>query len=196
MFFQTFNPQNDRIWAEEAPDTEERVAERVQKAESVMVWAAISARGKTPLVFVDQKTKIDRHVYMDMLRAHLIPWANNAFGDDEWTFQQDGAPGHKAIETQDFLRENCPDFISVDTHWRNNDGEWPSNSPDLNPLDYTMWSILEEKACAKPHPNVESLKRALKKAWNEISLDTLVKIVDNFPKRLKACIEANGGHFE
>ena len=64
------------------------------------------------------------------------------------------------------------------------------------PLDYAVWSILEEKACSKPHPNVESLKQALKKAWNEISLDTLVKIVDNFPKRLKACIDANGGHFE
>uniref|UniRef100_A0A914ENR7 Uncharacterized protein n=1 Tax=Acrobeloides nanus TaxID=290746 RepID=A0A914ENR7_9BILA len=53
-----------------------------------------------------------------------------------------------------------------------------------------------QKACAKPHSNVESLKRALKKAWNEITLDTLVKIVDNFPKRLKACVDAKGGHFE
>ena len=100
-----------------------------------MIWAAISARGKTPLMFVDQKTKIDRHVYMEMLRAHLIPWANNAFSDDEWTFQQDGAPGHKDIETQNFIRANCPDFISVDTHWRNNDGEWPPNLPDFG----TLW---------------------------------------------------------
>ena len=70
------------------------------------------------------------------------------------------------------------------------------DSPDLNPLDYAVWSILEEKACQKPYPNVESLKKALKKAWKEINLDTLVKIVDNFPKRLKACIDVKGGHFE
>uniref|UniRef100_A0A914EH31 Transposase n=1 Tax=Acrobeloides nanus TaxID=290746 RepID=A0A914EH31_9BILA len=44
--------------------------------------------------------------------------------------------------------------------------------------------------------NVESLKKALTKAWNEITLDTLVKIVDNFPKRLKKCIDSNGGYFE
>uniref|UniRef100_A0A914C9K6 Transposase n=1 Tax=Acrobeloides nanus TaxID=290746 RepID=A0A914C9K6_9BILA len=62
------------------------------------------------------------------------------------------------------------------------------------PFNYAVWSILKEKACSKPHPTVESLKRALKKAWNEISLETF-KIVDNFPKRLKACIDANGGHF-
>ena len=55
------------------------------------------------------------------------------------------------------------DFISRD--------EWPSNSPDLNPMNYSVWSILEEKACAKPHYNFESLKRALTKAWNEIMED-------------------------
>src|SRR3569623_1815325 len=93
-------------------------------------------------------------------------------------------------ETQDFLRANCPDVITVATHWRNPTGKWPPNSPDLNPMDYAIWAILQEKACQKPHPNVESLKRALKKAWDEITLADL----DNFPKRLQACIDANGGH--
>uniref|UniRef100_A0A914EK88 Transposase n=1 Tax=Acrobeloides nanus TaxID=290746 RepID=A0A914EK88_9BILA len=106
------------------------------------------------------------------------------------------APAHKARETQNFLRDNCPDVITVDVHWRNTNGEWPPNSPYLNPLDYAIWSILMEKACQKLHPNVESLKRALKKAWKEITLADLVKIGDNFPKRLQACIDANGGHFE
>jgi hypothetical protein len=183
-----FNPQNDRIWAEEPPETEERVAERVQKAASVMVWAAISARGKTPLVFVEQGVKIDRNVYMDLIREHLLPYAEEDFDGEQWCFQQDSAPAHKANDTQDMLREECPDFISRD--------EWPPYSPDLNPLDYSVWSILEEKACPKSHPNVESLKRALLKAWDEIDVETLAKIVDNFPKRLEKCVAANGGHFE
>uniref|UniRef100_A0A914DZM9 Uncharacterized protein n=1 Tax=Acrobeloides nanus TaxID=290746 RepID=A0A914DZM9_9BILA len=51
---------------------------------------------------------------------------------DGWCcFQQDEAPGHKAIKTQQFLSENCPDFIKVNTHWRCADGEWPTSSPDL-----------------------------------------------------------------
>uniref|UniRef100_A0A914CFL9 Uncharacterized protein n=1 Tax=Acrobeloides nanus TaxID=290746 RepID=A0A914CFL9_9BILA len=69
----------------------------------------------------------------------------------------------------------------------------PKPFTDVFPeIDIDKWSILEEKACQKPHPNVESLK----KAWKEITLETLVKIVDNFPMRLKACINARGGHFE
>jgi len=49
-----------------------------------------------------------------------------------------------------------PDFIAA--------SDWPSASPDLNPLDYALWSRLEAMACTKRHPNLESLKRALIKA--------------------------------
>uniref|UniRef100_A0A914D5I8 Uncharacterized protein n=1 Tax=Acrobeloides nanus TaxID=290746 RepID=A0A914D5I8_9BILA len=49
---------------------------------------------------------------------------------------------------------------------------------------------------AKLHTTVESLKRALIKAWDEISVDTLKKIIDDVPRRLKACVEADGSHFE
>ncbi len=73
---------------------------------------------------------------------------------------------------------------------------WPSNSPDLNPLDYSVWSILETKACATQHASVDSLKKTLKKVWAEITVDELACIVENFLKRLNACISAQGGHFE
>ncbi|TKR62314.1 hypothetical protein L596_026296 [Steinernema carpocapsae] len=39
---------------------------------------------------------------------------------------------------------------------------------------------------------VESLKRALQKAWKEISPELTIRIVDQFPKRLQACINAEG----
>jgi len=74
--------------------------------------------------------------------------------------------------------------------------EWPPYSPDLNPLDYSVWSVLEAKASAKRHNNPEQLKRSLMAAWEEIDEDYLRATIDDFPKRLKACIEAKGGHFE
>ena len=40
-----------------------------------------------------------------------------------------------------------------------------------------------------------SLDRSLKKAWAEIPMEMISKIVDEFPKRLKKCVAANGGHF-
>ena len=121
-----FNPQNHRIWAENAPEINERVVERTQKPKSVMVCAAITSTGKTSLVFVEEGVKINRWNYMEMLEEHLLPWASDLFGDEEWCFQQDSAPAHKANDTQDWLSEYCPDFITRE--------EWPPNSYDLNLL--------------------------------------------------------------
>jgi len=43
---------------------------------------------------------------------------------------------HQAKATQDFLQTVVPDFISAK--------ECPAHSPDLNPLDYSVWDILQE----------------------------------------------------
>ena len=61
-------------------------------------------------------------------------------------------------------------------------------------MDFYVWSILENKACSTH--TVDLLKQALQKAWNEITVEEITAIVDNFPERLKACIAAKGGHFE
>ncbi|KAK6038447.1 hypothetical protein COOONC_24048 [Cooperia oncophora] len=71
--------------------------------------------------------------------------------------------------------------------------EWPASSPDLNPLDYNLWSYLESKACATPHPNLDSLKAALIREWDEIDD---APVIDAFPKRLRAVVRAKGGRIE
>jgi hypothetical protein len=78
---------------------------------------------------------------------------------------------HKAYDTQILLGQ-FPDFISRD--------EWPANSSYLNPLDYSIWSILEAKACVKPLKDIESLKCALIQALDEITPEILAKIEITF----------------
>ena len=51
------------------------------------VCAAITHDGKTPLVFVEAGVKIDQYVYREMLQDHLIPWAEEHFGEEYWCFQ-------------------------------------------------------------------------------------------------------------
>uniref|UniRef100_A0A914C532 DDE-1 domain-containing protein n=1 Tax=Acrobeloides nanus TaxID=290746 RepID=A0A914C532_9BILA len=86
------------------------------------------------------------------------------------------------------IRDNVPEFIEVDISPPRDNGEWPSNSPDLNVMDYSIWSILEAEACSKPHQSIDALKKSLTKAWNNISQDVIDLAVDDFPKRLKKCI--------
>lgn len=185
---QCYNRQNSRMWSAEPPSPDDRIVARSQKPKSVMVWAGVTHDGKTPLVFIPEGVKVNQDVYRAMLQSQVLPWTRDHFGNRHWTFQQDSAPSHKARKTQEWLGENFPDFITSD--------EWPPYSPDLNPLDFSIWSMLESKACAKPHNSIEGLKRSLKKAWNKISIKTVAKVVDNFPKRLQLCITSRGGHFE
>ncbi|KIH46370.1 hypothetical protein ANCDUO_23579 [Ancylostoma duodenale] len=63
-------------------------------------------------------------------------------------------------------------------------------------MDYSVWAILEEKACAKGYGSVNVLKFSLKKAWENIPQDQLRAAVESYPKRLKAVIKAKGGHIE
>ena len=47
-----------------------------------------------------------------------------------YIFQQDSAPAHRAWATVEFLERETPRFISPLL--------WPLNSPDLNPVDYSV----------------------------------------------------------
>ena len=60
-------------------------------------------------------------------------------------------------------------------------------------MDFAIWGILAKKACEKPHPNVESLKRSLKKAWEDLDEQTIRNCCANVHKRLEAVVEATVG---
>jgi len=44
---------------------------------------------------------------------------------------------HRARETVELLKAETPDFIPP--------ARWAPNSPDLSPVDYTIWSVMHEK---------------------------------------------------
>jgi hypothetical protein len=136
-----------------------------------------------------------RYYREQILDRVLLPWARRHFGRRHWCFQQDGAPSHKAEEVQNWIRDNFPDFISVNIS-KKRPGQWPPNSPDLNPLDYAIWGILEAAIYGRKFRTIEELKAALQEAWERIDLNVLASSVDNWRKRLRACVQANGGYFE
>jgi inhibitor of nuclear factor kappa-B kinase subunit alpha len=116
------------------------------------------------------------------------PLNTTVFSGQKRIFQQDSAPDHKAKMTQEWLRRNVPAFISAE--------DWPSGSPDLNPLDYKLQAVLEDMDCQKHHNNLDSLKRSLMKAAAEIPLKTVCAAIAEWLEHLKACIRAEGGHFD
>ena len=118
----------------------------------------------------------------------MLPEARKLFKNKFWTFQQDSAPAHAAKSVVRFLTENVPDLISPQ--------EWPPSSPDLNPLDYSIWAILEKRACRKLHRNLATLKASLRREWARLDLETIENAINSWPERLKKCAALKGERFE
>jgi len=93
----------------------------------------------------------------------------------------------KAKTTQGWLQRNLLAFISA--------GNLLSGSADLQPLNNKLWALLEDMVCQKHHNSLENLRRSLVKAMAEIPLETEHVATAEWPERLKACVEAQGGHF-
>ena len=114
--------------------------------------------------------------------------SKTTFNNQSFVFQQDGAPAHTSKVTQSWLKEKIPDFLSKD--------EWPPSSPNLNPMDYSIWSILITNACARPHTNVESLKKSLSSEWIKIPDENLRAAVEAVSGRLQDVISKKGSYIE
>jgi transposase len=186
----SFNKKNDLVIGKSAKDipAHVKVVTRRQKPQSVMVWAAVSRTWKSPLIFVPPGVKVTAKNYIEDVLIPMSVEAKKHFKNRPWTLQQDGATSHTANITQTWCRENLPRF------W--NKEMWPPSSPDLNPLDFCVWGLLESKACSKPHQNLEDLKATLAKEWDRIPQETLRAATTDFRNRLEAVIAANGGHIE
>jgi len=66
--------------------------------------------------------------------------------------------------------------------------EWPSNSPDLNPIE-NLWGILKRKVDQRRPETLEELVAASKSEWSLIPLSTVRACIDSMSKRLNSVTE-------
>ena len=73
-----------------------RTVEHFQGEKKVMVWAAVSKKGKFPVVFVEPGVKINAAYYKIHILENVVRLQSQLmFNEDNWTFQQDSAPAYK-----------------------------------------------------------------------------------------------------
>ena len=89
-------------------------------------------------------------------------------GGRPWVWQQDSAPAHKSKETQSWLQKKCYDFVPF-SHC----------SPfflDLNPLDYFVWSYVENITNMTSHNTKASLIATIRRVFAELPLALVEKV--------------------
>ena len=109
--------------------------------QSLMVLVGVSKMGCTHLIFVDTGVKINGCYYREVLVIQQLLTAIWQVSGDFFVFQQDSASAHRARETIKLLQWETPTFISPDL--------WPLNSPDLNPVDYKIWGVMQDRVYQK-----------------------------------------------
>ncbi len=71
--------------------------------------------------------------------------------------------------------------------------DWPSMSPDLNPIEH-LWGILKRKVEECKVSNIHQLSDVVMEEWKRTPVATCEALVNSKPKRVKAVLENNGGH--
>ena len=73
---------------------------------------------------------------------------------------------------------------------------WTPSSPDINPLDFAIWSILEREVSTRYRPLSNSLKAVILSAWTKLDEKVVWRSCASLRARLKRNIKEKGSHFE
>lgn len=184
---QKVNRRNNRWLCESV--TNVPIVMKTKFTATVMVLGVVSNEGDImDPYFFSQGLKINADVYLEVLRDVVVPWMKKVANGRHFIYQQDGAPAHNAKKVQDFLRANVPQFWPKDM--------WPPSSPDINPLDYYVWSVCERDVNNEPHSTIGSLKLKISKVFVSLDKVKLVRACSRFRGRVEAIIAAKGDFFE
>jgi len=141
------NVQNDRVYVPSMTKKRDVAADQLLRtrptfSQSIIVSVAVSKLGCSGLMFVKPGTKVNGTYYRnELLSKQLLPTIRH-IARDTFVFQQDSAPSHRVRDTIAILVNETSQFIGPDL--------WPRNSPDLNPVDYKLWGVMQERVYQKP----------------------------------------------
>ena len=111
----------------------------------------------------------------------------------QYWFQQYGANCHVTTRCLEFFKEKFGDRIIS----RNTDHHhWSPYSPDLSPLDFSVWNQVTINMRKMQPGTLEDLKVIAEDIASTMAEELLRKIVRHTMKRAATCVHENGGHFE
>ncbi|KAK2578395.1 hypothetical protein KPH14_011600 [Odynerus spinipes] len=144
---------------------------------NVMVWGCFSRNGPGPIIQIKQI--MDRFVYREILQNHMLTFANEQM-PIEWLFQHDNDPKHSSKLIKNFVTEENINVV-----------KWPSQSPDLNPIEH-MWSYIKRQLGSHSYTNTTELMEQIEKIWSEIPVEFCLRLIASMPRRCHAVIKSKG----
>lgn len=149
---------------------------------SLMVWGCFGLNGARLATI---SGRMNSESYTSLLESELQPFGEE-LGGPNWIFQQDNAPVHDSNFTHAWLLDHAIQILP-----------WPSCSPDLNPIE-NLWGLLVRKVYegAKQYDSVQELHDAIFRAWSDLDVTFLHRLIAGMRRRLLKVIEKRGGSLD
>ena len=172
-----FNRRNTHYWSKTNPRVNRSA--RHQHRFGINIWCEIfGTKIICPFIY---RNSLTSERSLNFLRQNLEDALDNlplADVHDCW-LQQDGAPAHNSTAVRQYLSERFPGKF-IGTH---SETPWPARSPDLTPLDFFLWGYMKNEVFQECFETEEQLLRSVREAFNKISAEMLVRVLDTTVKR-------------
>lgn len=146
-----------------------------QGAERILLWGAVGL-GVKRLMVIDASS-LTKDSYKKLVLDPSLKWLKSLKGME---FMQDNARPH--CGGLDHLRSKGVACMKE---------SWPAASCDLNIIE-TVWSLLQYRVSREGPYGKKELMEFARKAWDEISQETIDKLCDGFWDRCRDCIAQKG----
>ena len=144
---------------------------------NIRLWGVFSAKGTGRLHHIEMR--IDGAMYREIWGNNLLPSATTLEMGRGWVFHYDNDPKHMAKGIRELLKKK---HIKV--------MEWPSQSPDLNPIE-NLWRELKLQMAKRQPRNLKDLESICKEEWTKIPPEMCANLVTNYKKRLTSVVANN-----
>jgi transposase len=172
------------IWKKPGEGLSDRTVEETLKfgGGSLMVWGCMLWDGIGYLARIDGGLDADLYceILNDELDKSLREYKKNP---TDVIFQHDNDPKHTSKKAKNLLR-NKPFEVMT----------WPSQSPDLNPIEHLWFHVKKRLASYETPPtSIHVLWTRVEVEWEKIEPSVCQGLIASMPKRVKTVLKSKGG---
>jgi transposase len=150
---------------------------------SLMMWGCMTAQGVGHACRIDGN--MDAQLYTRILGDEFL-WTLSYYelDVDKIVFQQDNDSKHTAHIARQWFKKKRVKVL-----------DWPSQSPDLNPIEH-LWRRLKQQLAGYPTKarSIDELWERVEVEWEKIPAQVCVNLIESMPRRVTAVLKAKGGY--